>query len=135
MLDYEDVEFYNVTVDAPMGSGSYTAPPAGSDTGEPLPTQCQALVLWYTATKRSVGKKFIPGFTIDSVVNGQTVQATPLAALNSFGTDLLTPVTTANGTYTFGNYVYAATYFIPWTTRVARTAIYTQRRRRPGVGE
>lgn len=133
-LVYLGTKFYNITQERPMGEQNWYSVPSPAETSEPLPLQCQALALFYTATKRSVGKKFIPAFTVSQVTDGQTLTTSAKVAVQDFADELLTARSTIDGEIAFGNWRDPVTYFIPWTSAVARAGVYTQRRRRLGVG-
>jgi hypothetical protein len=134
-LDYTYAGFYNITQDYPMADVGLSAVGSGSETGTTLPLQASGLVLFRTATKRSVGKKFIPGLMTAQTVDGQAFDTGTVTALATWAAGILSPVTPAGGTLRPGNYNKALDSFRPWISYLARPGVYTQRRRRPGAGQ
>ena len=132
---YLECQFYNETQERPMGTYPWDSTPAGVLSAEALPLQCQGLALFHTFTKRSVGKRFIPGLTEAAVTGGQTLVTAAQTAIWNFTQVLITTKSTVLDTeWKMGNYRPVGTYFIGWESGTARAGIYTQRRRRLGVG-
>jgi len=130
-----DYEVYNITQDRPMGTEPIIGLGAGGSVGEELPTQTSPLIVFPTAVKKSVGKKFLPVTTVDNTTDGNILTANALADLAAMAVEWLTDKLITTLYLQGGNYNAILPRFAPWITALARTGIFTQRRRRLGKGD
>jgi hypothetical protein len=133
-LDFDTIEVWNVTQDRPMIEASWPTLTSGSSVGEPLPFQCAACVLFPTATARSQGRKFFPGFTESETGGDSLWDAAALVDLVAAAAELLGTFTMGAGNFSFGNYNEDLVRFAQWISAIVQAVIKTQRRRSPGVG-
>lgn len=131
---FEDITFYNVTQDRPMGVLAWPTLTQGSGTGDGLPPGCAALITSYTATKRTYGRKFFGVIEETEQADGILTSAaqTSLATAAAELLDLV--VVAAISTFTPGTYRPDTGTFAPFIEAVVRAAIAYQRRRKAGVG-
>lgn len=134
LLTYGELNFYHVTGDYPMPDGGFGTTLVGTQIGTPLPTQACGLVIFRTATKRSIGKKFFPGFISADTADGTTFETNVQTALTAWSSNVFVGPTVGDGALIPGNYNATLLDFRPWISYVVRPGIYTQRRRRVGVG-
>lgn len=127
-------EAYNLTKDEPIGEQELDNPVEGESIGESLPYQAQGLVTFPTLVKRVVGKKFIPGLTATEVSQGNTLEAGTIAALAAFAQVILDGISPAGQDYSFGAWSELYERFTQFTEALVKTGIFTQRRRKLGVG-
>lgn len=134
-LDYLTIEVYNVTQDAPIQETGWLTQTSGAAIGDELPFQVAMLATFPTALKKSLGKKYIGGYTVDSVDDGGVPNSTTLSNLADFVADLLSALTTANGSFQWGHIREDPLTFVAWLSGIVETIYSTQRRRKIGVGQ
>lgn len=125
---------YNVTQDAPIGEAAWSVAGGFIESAEPLPTQAAMLVSLATGVKKVIGKKFIPGLTIDDVTGGNVLVAAVQTALANFGAHLLTSFIVGGEDFNHGVQRSVGGAFRGFASAIARSGVFTQRRRRPGEG-
>ncbi|MCK4958244.1 MAG: hypothetical protein KAT00_02570 [Planctomycetes bacterium] len=130
----DSMDTYNVTQDRPMFSAAWPGTFQGDDTSGPLPLQNAYLLTFTTATKNSLGKKFVPGMTENQSAGSGILVGAAIAELVQFGIDLLAGFTVNAQTFKPGNYRSDTATFILWLAAIVETLSSTQRRRKPGVG-
>lgn len=134
-VDYVSIEVFNVTQDRPISEDSwFTQTAGGQSTDAQLPAQIASLVTFPTATARSLGKKFLGGFTEVDNENFGVVSSGLLSDMADFVTDLLGSMTIDGELFEWGNYRPLTLLFSPWVSGLIETFWATQRRRRSGVG-
>lgn len=135
---YDYVNFYNVTRDVPMLDVSCPSSwNATRDVGQLASHAASMLLTYKTATKRCVGKKFIPGISENDLTDGLLPSAS-YNALLAMGIDSLDTFS-SNGTphgftWRYGVNPVGTLAFAPFTSVRATTIPGEQRRRRPGIG-
>jgi len=133
-LSFEKVECYNLTGDYPLIATDWPVLTAGTSNSNPLPLQSAPLVLFRTATKRSVGRKYIPGFCADANDGAGVLLETYKPLLLDFAEHFLAGMSQGDVTGEFGNYRPSTTTFVTWIEGDVDDIIRTQRRRVLGVG-
>lgn len=133
-LDFDEVVTYNVTQDIPMITGAWPTLTQGSDAGDPLPTQCSALVSFPTAKKKVIGKKYIAGATETNNLSGGILSSAFKTALASFGAAVLSGYVSGTIVIDPGTYNVITGVFNELLTSLVDDLFRTQRRRVKGVG-
>jgi len=128
------IEFYNLTQDLPMGSLPHPENTDGALATEPLPTQCAGLCTFRTADKRSVGRRYLPGFTEADSSDGGEVSVGTLANLAAYAAALIGGTTISGATFECGHWRKTYETFSKWVLPIVDTLYRTQRRRVKGVG-
>lgn len=128
-LDYDSIEVFNITTDAPMGEVPWPTLTNGDiNLQDPLPSQVCGLVLFPTNVARSQGRKFIGG-----LIEGDSSNGVPdndiITAMGTYATRLLTAWLVGTGAFKFGNYNSTLARFAEWTSSLVRDVFRTQRRR------
>lgn len=133
-ITFEDLTFYNITQDRPMGVIAWPTFTAGSSTGEVLPQGIALLVVMYTAVKRVIGKKYYGGLP-QGALNDEVWESVTVSGFETAAANLLTPFT-AGGTDSVIHGIYRRTLgaFVGLQSVVVRRIPAYQRRRKPGVG-
>ena len=129
------VQFYNMTQDRPMGDEPWNSTITGTGGSESMPYQMAALVTFPTEVKRSLGKKYIAGFTEGDSPGAGVLGPAPIANLVSFAAEILSGFNQSANLYAVGNYREALGTFIPYVSALVDVLLSTQRRRKPGIGE
>ena len=136
-LTYDQIRFYNITQDYPMGTIGWPTLTTGTSLGDPLPAGNAALVVGYTAVKRTYGKKFIPGYA-EAGAAGDTWNAGVFTRLGTWAGAWYTSIPhTGGGLSHSGVWKRDALpdpYFADFVSMNAREIVAYQRRRKPGVG-
>ena len=134
---YDQIRFYNVTQDYPMGTVGWPTLTNGIDLAEPLPSGNAALVTAYTAVKRTYGRKFLPGWT-EAMSEGDTWTAAAFADLQAFAGEWFLSVAHPGGGNSYAGVwkvpLVDPAYFVDFVSMNAREIVAYQRRRKPGVG-
>lgn len=131
---WERFKVYNMTQDAPIVEQALSSTVTGGSTQAPLANQLCALVSFSTARKKTKGRKYIPGFTVEDETDSNTFDSAATAALETLGATAVAGFTVASQDFVPGAYRPDTAIFSRFTEAVARSGIYTQRRRRLGVG-
>lgn len=134
-LVYGLIDFFNMTKDLPMGSVPHPTNTDGALASDPLPTQCAALITFRTAEKKSVGRRYIPGFTEDDSSDGGNISSATLANLAEYAAALIGGTTIAGNIFKPGHWRKLYEVFSEWLLPVVDTVYRTQRRRVKGVGK
>jgi hypothetical protein len=133
-LQFASIEGFNVTRDEPCGEVDWPNLTAGGGSGQSLPPQTSALVLFNTGTARSQGRKYLPPMTETESEGGGTLTSGVQGAIADFALALLQVLTTGHGYVIPGNYNKALGRFAPWVSAIVQGFLRTQRRRVYGVG-
>lgn len=134
LLNFETVETFNVTQDAPMLETAWLTLDDGDKLDQVLPQQTAALCLFPTGVARSQGRKYLGGFTEDSNADGAIPSPTLVTALGAFVDVLVDNWIIGTGEFVFGNYDGVIFRFAEWISAIVREVWRTQRRRATGVG-
>lgn len=130
-----DISVYNVTQDYPLGTIDFGAGYTGGlATGDALPPGTSGIVLWRTATKRVLGKTYLPTFA-ESTQNRGSLDTAVRAAMSAFAGEMRTVAPGVND-YSFDLHVYSreAGQARPIVSSTAALKVGYQRRRKAGVG-
>lgn len=133
-LTYVGYQNYNLSLGAPLPFSPADDPLAGLHVGEALPFQTAALMSFPTGVSRSIGRKYIAGYTESGTGGGGELDTLPLARLASSAVVWLLNPVIEFGTASLGNTIPSGLSFWPWTSFRVDTLLRTQRRRIPGVG-
>jgi len=112
----------------------FPTPYTGSSIGQCLPYQCAALATGYTNTKRCVGKKYLPAIAEEQQADS-FLDPSGLARLQDFAAEWIEDFDTGLLTeLKSGVWRRSTGTFHRFTSSVARSAVSSQRRRKPGIG-
>lgn len=129
-----DIVIQNLSEGTPARFSQWTTYPTPTDTNTPLPLQVSALITFPSDTVKSIGRKFIGGFTeADNVDPGVPIAAV-LADLATLAAAILTGFTSGTLTVKPGNWNADTAFFANWIFATVAGFWATQRRRRAGVG-
>lgn len=128
------IRVYNITQDKPIGDQALSTTVTGTSVTQPLPYQCSGLVSFPTKKKKTVGKKYIPGLTEGAQDDANALLSAAVDDLQDLGDTLVDGFTAGGQEFIPGTYNLATQTFTKFESAIARGGIYTQRRRRPGVG-
>jgi len=106
---------------------------AGHETSSILPKQVAGLVTAYTAAKRRICHKYIPGMTETDLDLGLWTSSV-VTMLQNFGDTWIEPFDLGTANMTAGTYSVTLDNWAPLTSAVPRSIPSTQRRRKVGVG-
>lgn len=131
---YLDVKGFNVSADHPIAAAAWPSLTTGASTADPIATGVSALVLFYTAKSRVLGRKFIGGLT-ENEWSGALMVAGFLTDLINYAITIMGgPATLTGGTVLdYGIYSKSGIFYKPPRFVVSAIPAY-QRRRRQGVG-
>lgn len=134
-LSFTQIEVYDLTADEPVATEPWPTLTTGDSAADMLVTGAALVVRFFTAVKRSQGRKFIPGLGEGQTVGGVWALSA-LQAAGSFAIDVLTPFTEDNDLFDgeFGLYRRASGTFIPLLSGIVNAIPGYQRRRKEGVG-
>jgi len=118
----------------PVGDEALDTPITGAATGEPLPYQDSALVLFPTEIKRTQGRKFLAGLTVGSVDDGQVVDSTAQGFMATWGAWFLLGFTVAGQAFDLCTFRESDSRIALCASALTRSGVYTQRRRRLSSG-
>jgi hypothetical protein len=134
---FVDIDLSNATTGEVEAARAWQYQTAGGGTGAQMPSKDTALVVGRTNRSKVVGRKFLGPFISDTNVDGVWSSGF-LTSLGDFLTDYLADVIVgAVGSLSPGVARYIAGVFNRFTlidTGYCTNGIYSQRRRRPGVG-
>jgi len=133
-LIYTTYEFYNATLDEPMGVLLDSYDNQGESGVDPLPTQCAALVSFATGVKKAVGRKYLPGLTEGSSVSGGDIVQAAINALIDWATAVVGGVTIDGNAFFAGHVNSKTASWVRWSLPIIDYLVRTQRRRVRGVG-
>ena len=130
----DDIDYFNVTQNRPMGSVPWPTYTGGTAIGDYLPPGIAALITGGTAIKRVQPKKYLGVGMENSQAQGQW-SGVMLTAMATFGASWLTDVAMGVlGSMYVGTWRRAVLQFAHLTSVVAKAVCSYQRRRKPGVG-
>lgn len=133
-LEYTTINLYNVTQRLLLDEVPWPGITSGTLGGDALPYQVAGLVTFPTALAKTLGKKFLAGFT----EAGNGAQGTPAAeiitALGNYVVELLDLVVIGGHDFPIGHIRTDPLTFIAWATGLVESLWATQRRRKIGVG-
>lgn len=135
LVSAADIAVYNVIDDYPLGVVNWTSPYAGgTSVGDSLPPQTSFMALWRTATKRVLGKTYLPTFT-EATQSGGTISGAAFSDIANFIDALNDPTAQVNG-YGFSLVIWSkqAGQARPIVSARPGLRVATQRRRKAGVG-
>jgi hypothetical protein len=133
-MDYETIEFYNLTQDTPMGDEAWPVLTAGGSASDPMPFQTSPLVKFLTSIARSQGRKYLPPITEAFYEGSGFISSAALTAIAAYAAELLTDRVVSGSTLKMGNYNIPLDRFAAWAGAVIDDILKTQRRRVQGVG-
>ena len=134
-LKFENIEFYNVTDDRPMGVITWPTLTVGLETtSQPVATQMCGQVNFLTGVKRSQGRKYIGGYSELANTGGGFLQVGVQGRLENYGAQFAQGQTITGGTIYWGHYKTGTTIFRQWTGYIVPSLMSTQRRRKQNVG-
>lgn len=133
-LERVDIVIQNLTEGTPARFSMWDTYPTPSDTNTPLPLQVSALVTFPSNTVKSIGRKFVAGFTEADNVDPGVPDSSIISVLSTWATDILSAITLGTGLLEAGNFNYNTSTFAKWLFAQIATFWATQRRRRAGVG-
>lgn len=134
LQSYDEIEFFNVTQDEPLGVRDWPVLTVGEGVTETLPLQNAGLVLFGTAVARSQGRKFLGALVEATNTGGGAVSTAFQTAMAAYAAELLDDLVVGVGTFAMGNWNAAKDRFADWISASIRTRLFTQRRRVAGVG-
>lgn len=130
-----DIDVYNITQDVPYGKTTFIAPyTGGAATGDALPPQDAALLIWPTDVKRRIGRTYI-GVLSEASQNAGILTGGTISTLLTFMTFIRESVDLANAS-DIRLVVYSRSEgerTLPTAQRV-QPLVATQRRRKRGRG-
>lgn len=135
-LTFEDLDFYNLTSEAPMGTLSWPTLTAGTGgTTEIAATGVAIVITAFTSIVRVHGRKFF-GPVLEAMVDAGYFNSTALAYVASCIAVWITPFTgsTTGETWTPGIWRRVAESFAQFRDAVVRNIPGYQRRRKANVG-
>lgn len=134
-LSFEDIDFYNITDDEPMGTESWPTLTYGTGSSEVSATGVAYVITAFTNVVRIHGRKFF-GPAIEAAVEGGVFDATTMAYLASVILVWILPFSggTSSDTWTPGVYSRLTTLFHEFRDAVVRNIPGYQRRRKQNVG-
>lgn len=133
-VQYEDITYYNVTQDYPMGQEEWPSLTAGTATVDATATQVAFQVNFTTQIKRTQGRKYIGVLTEASVNAGGIVAPTTVTALKNFALAVLSNFSVGAESFEVGHVKASTGAWIPWIGYSVPLLVATQRRRKQGVG-
>jgi len=133
-LTFEDVTCFNVSTEQPMGSALFPDTAAGSLSGDVLPGGVAALITLRTGRNRTLGRKYLGGFT-EGDSNDGALYTGLITALGAAGALMLENFL-GEATNVLWQPGIVSKYgpFWSFTEAVVRNIWAYQRRRRPGTG-
>lgn len=136
--DFNYINAFNVTEDAPMGEVGWPTLVTGSSIADNMPPHTAFTQLYPTHTARSQGRKFLGPFSTDARSDSGYPSAAVIAAGAAFGTALLAPWLFLGGQLVFGNWrddtKPDGPLFSPWISWRNTSYFRTMRRRYPDAG-
>jgi len=129
------IDVYNVSQDYPLGAVAWgSAYAGGSVSGDPLPSQDCALILWNTAVKHVQGKTYLGVFS-EASLSGGTFSGATITAMAGYANDMQDPAAiVADCELLLGVWSAAAAEMRPIVSLRLSANPATQRRRRYGRG-
>lgn len=128
-LEYDRVEFFNVTQDKPMSFLATTSSWDGLVNTTRLPPAVAAVVNFGTNVARSQGRKFLAGMVGAGIDEDGVPDSALLAALAQFAVEALATWAVGQFTLQLGNYNYDIDRFAAWQAAFIPPELKTQRRR------
>lgn len=133
-MDRLDIVIQNLTEGTPARFLQWTTHPTPTDTNTPLPLQCTGLISFPSDTVKSIGRKFIGGWTeADNTDPGIPISGV-LSALADVAAQIIAGFAPAGQVVKPGNWNDNTGQFATWLFATVAQFWATQRRRRAGVG-
>ncbi len=136
-VTFVDIDIQNLTQHVVYAAQSWPNQTAGGGTGDTMPEQVCGLVVGRTNASHVVGRKFLGPFIESNNVDG-TWQSGLVAALGTFAGNYINALSMSGAgalipgvARVVNNVVIAFNYFL---SQYTSNGVYTQRRRRRGVG-
>lgn len=133
-MTFDSISFYNLTADEFMAEIEWPTLTTGTESTDPLPMQCAALVRFGTDVLGSQGRKFIGVLTEANLDPDGTISAGLATAMGNFAAQLLNGITGVDWSATYVNWNETLSRVATWASAFVNLYFCTQRRRRPGVG-
>lgn len=133
-VDRLDIVIQNLTEGTPARFSQWDTYPTPTDTNTPLPLQCSALVTFPSDRVKSIGRKFVGGWTEADNDDPGIPTSGVLSALADFAAEVLTGFTVVAQDLVPGNWDNNTSTFSIWLFATVAQFWATQRRRRAGVG-
>jgi hypothetical protein len=133
-VSFDSIEIFNITQDVPVGEYTWPTLSAGGSASDVLPEQTALLVTFSTAAARSVGKKFLGGWTEGNNDSDGTIASSLLTLILSYISTILSGFAAGDLDFEAGHWSVINETFVPWLAGLVDDVWATQRRRRPGVG-
>lgn len=133
-MDRVDIVIQNLTEGTPARFKAWTTFPTPTDTNTPLPLQCSSLITFPSDTVKSIGRKFIAGFTEADNTDPGIPTAGVISDLATMAAAMLVGIISGTVICPPGNWSETKTRFAEWAFAQVAEFWATQRRRRAGVG-
>lgn len=133
-VDFDLVRVQNVTADELLGAALWPTLNSGTATGNRKADQVAALLTMPTARPKTRGGAFFGVFSGTTGGPDSDLDSSALAAVLSFGTELLLEQVFGSSSYRYVVYNTVLKTFVLPVAAIAHSAWRTQRRRRAGVG-
>lgn len=133
-MDRLDIVIQNITEGTPARFLQWTTYPTPTDTNTPLPLQCTGLISFPSDTVKSIGRKFIAGWTEADNDDPGIPTSGALSALADVAADIVLGWAAGGQTLIPGNWNDNTSHFAFWMFATVAGFWATQRRRRAGVG-
>lgn len=133
-LEYTTINLYNVTQRLLLSEVPWPGITSGTLADAALPYQIAGLVTFPTLLAKTLGKKYIAGFTEIGNDTFGIPTGNIITALGQYAVDLLTLITIAGEPFPIGHIRTDPLTFIAWATGLVESLWATQRRRKIGVG-
>ena len=130
----DEIDFFNITQDRPMGSTGYPTYEGGSSLATHLPAGCAALLTATTTKKRVIPKKFFGIFTEMAQEGGEWVTGVMTSLAIAGGIWWASIMVGEDGYLESGTWRRLLGTFTPLVTVIVKALCSYQRRRKPGVG-
>lgn len=133
-LTFLDINFFNVTQDAPMGTLFWPTLTTGGAGGDPMPSQAAAMVRAETGKSRNWARKFFGTFGEGTNTSLGLIVAGAVTHLVNLGAVWITPYAGVVGTYIPVVWYNKDAEWRSLTRGIVRNVWSTVRRRRAGRG-
>lgn len=133
-VDRVDIVIQNLTEGTPARFKQWDTYPTPTDTNTPLPLQCSGLVAFPSDTVKSIGRKFIGGWTEADNDDPGVPTSGVTVSLAAYAYEVLTGFVTSGLEMYPGNWNNNTSHFALWLFATVAQFWATQRRRRAGVG-
>lgn len=129
-----DIVVQNITQTTPARFLQWLTYPTPTDTNTPLPLQCTGLISFPSDTVKSIGRKFIGGWTEADNDDPGVPTSGALSALADIAAEIVPGFEVVGLSLRPGNWNDNTSHFAQWAFATVAGFWATQRRRRAGVG-